>query len=74
VTLSLADAIRLITGAVKKANQIGTKIIIAMCDAGGRLLALMNGAMWAGSFGSQSKDMASAAFGKETPHCRFVGG
>ncbi len=56
----------MIAGAIGKANQQGTKMNIAVCDAGGRLLAFqrMDGAMWAGSFGSQGKAMASAAFGR----------
>ena len=64
--LTLADANRVIAGAIEKANQIGAKMNIAVCDAGGRLLAFqrMDGAMWAGSFGSQGKAMASAAFGR----------
>lgn len=66
MTLSLADANRVIAGAIEKADQIGAKMNIAVCDAGGRLLAFqrMDGAMWAGSFGSQGKAMASAAFGR----------
>jgi glc operon protein GlcG len=66
MTLTLADANRVIAGAIEKANQIGAKMNIAVCDAGGRLLAFqrMDGAMWAGSFGSQGKAMASAAFGR----------
>src|SRR5258706_143267 len=66
MTLTLADANRMIAGAIEKANQIGAKMNIAVCDAGGRLLAFqrMDGAMWAGAFGSQGKAMASAAFGR----------
>ncbi len=66
MTLTLADANRVIAGAIEKANQIGAKMNIAVCDAGGRLLAFqrMDGAMWAGAFGSQGKAMASAAFGR----------
>ncbi len=66
VTLTLADANRVIAGAIEKANQIGAKMNIAVCDAGGRLVAFqrMDGAVWAGSFGSQGKAMASAAFGR----------
>lgn len=66
MTLTLADANRVIAGAMEKATQLNTKINIAVCDAGGRLLAFqrMDGAMWAGSFGSQGKAMASAAFGR----------
>ena len=66
MTLTLADANRVIAGAIEKANQQGTRMNIAVCDAGGRLLAFqrMDGAMWAGAFGSQGKAMASAAFGR----------
>src|ERR1700741_2742493 len=66
MTLTLADANRVIAGTMEKADQIGAKRNIAVCDAGGRLLAFqrMDGAMWAGSFGSQGKAIASAAFGR----------
>src|SRR6476469_9179131 len=66
MTLTLADANRVIAGAIEKANQIGAKMNIAVCDAGGRLLAFqrMDGAMWAGSYGSQGKAVASTAFGR----------
>lgn len=65
-TLTLADANRVIAGAVEKATAIGARMNIAVCDAGGRLIAFqrMDGAMWAGSFGSQGKAIASAAFGR----------
>ena len=57
MTLTLAEANRVIAGAIEKANQIGAKMNIAVCDAGGRLLAFqrMDGAMWAGSYGSQGR-------------------
>ena len=66
MTLTLADANRVIAGAIAKATAIGAKMNIAVCDAGGRLLAFqrMDGAMWAGSYGSQGKAVASAAFGR----------
>jgi uncharacterized protein GlcG (DUF336 family) len=64
--LTLADANRVIAGAIAKATEIGAKMNIAVCDAGGRLVAFqrMDGAMWAGSYGSQGKAVASAAFGR----------
>ena len=66
MTLTLADANRVIASAIAKAAQIGAKMNIAVCDAGGRLVAFqrMDGAMWAGSYGSQGKAVASAAFGR----------
>ena len=64
--LSLDEANKIIAGAITKAEQIGAKMNIAVCDAGGRLIAFqrMDGAMWAGSYGSQGKAVASAAFGR----------
>ena len=64
--INLADANKVIAGAIAKAEEIGAKMNIAVCDNGGRLVAFqrMDGAMWAGSFGSQGKAMASAAFGR----------
>ena len=66
MTLTLADANRVIAGATAKAVDIGARMNIAVCDAGGRLVAFqrMDGAMWAGSYGSQGKAVASAAFGR----------
>jgi glc operon protein GlcG len=66
MTLTLADANGVIAGAIENANQIGVKMNIAVCDAGGRLLAFqrMDGAMWAGAYGSQGRAVASAAFGR----------
>jgi len=39
---------------------------VAVCDAGGRLVAFnrMDGAIWAGAYGSQGKAVASVAFGR----------
>lgn len=66
MTLTLADANRVIAGAIAKAEALGAKMNIAVCDTGGRLLAFqrMDGAMWAGAYGSQGKAVASAAFGR----------
>ena len=66
MTLTLADANRVIAGAIAKAAEIGAKMNIAVCDAGGRLVAFqrMDGATWAGAYGSQGKAVASAAFGR----------
>ena len=66
MSLTLAEANRVIAGAIAKAVEMGAKMNIAVCDAGGRLVAFqrMDGAMWAGSFGSQGKAIASAAFGR----------
>ena len=66
MTLTLADANRVIASAIANAVQIGAKMNIAVYDAGGRLVTFqrMDGAMWAGSYGSQGTAVASAAFGR----------
>ena len=47
-------------GAIAKAQELNIGINIAICDAGGRLVAFqrMDNATWAGGFGSQGKAMA----------------
>ena len=64
--ITLEEANRVAQGAIAKAEELGIKINVAVCDGGGRLVAFqrMTHAMWAGSFGSQGKAMASVAFGR----------
>ena len=66
MNVTLEEANRIAAGAIVKAEEIGIKINVAVCDGGGRLVAFqrMTHAMWAGSFGSQGKAIASAAFGR----------
>jgi uncharacterized protein GlcG (DUF336 family) len=66
MALTLAEANRIIEGAIAKAKELNIKINVAVCDAGGRLMAFnrMDGAIWAGAYGSQGKAVASAAFGR----------
>ncbi|HVH73381.1 MAG TPA: heme-binding protein [Stellaceae bacterium] len=64
--LTLEEANRIVRGAIKKAEELNIRISAAVCDAGGRLVALqrMDGAIWASVYGSQGKAVASAAFGR----------
>jgi glc operon protein GlcG len=66
MALTLAEANQVIQGALDKAREIGIKISVAVCDAGGRLIAFnrMDGAIWASVYGSQGKAIASVAFGR----------
>jgi len=66
MALTLDDANRIIEGAIAKAQELDIKISVAVCDAGGRLVAFnrMNNALWAGVFGSQGKAVASAGFAR----------
>jgi glc operon protein GlcG len=64
--LTLAEANRIVEGAIAKASELNIRISAAVCDAGGRLLAFqrMDNAIWASAYGSQGKAVASAAFGR----------
>jgi glc operon protein GlcG len=66
MSLTLADANRMIEGAMAKASELDIKISAAVVDAGGRLLAFqrMEDATWASAYGSQGKAIASVAFGQ----------
>lgn len=66
MAITLAEANRIIGGAIARAGELDIKISVAVCDAGGRLIAMqrMDGAIWASAYGCQGKAVASAAFGR----------
>jgi uncharacterized protein GlcG (DUF336 family) len=66
MALTLAEANQVVEGALAKARELNIRISVAVCDAGGRLVAFnrMDGAIWAGAYGSQGKAIASVAFGR----------
>lgn len=66
MSLNLEQANRILHGAIQQANEFGIRISVSVCDAGGRLVAFqrMDGAHWAGGYGSQGKAVASAAFAR----------
>ena len=66
MAITLEEANRMVEGAIVKAKEMNIKINVAVCDAGGRLIAFnrMDGAIWGGVYGSQGKAVASAAFGR----------
>lgn len=68
MVLTLEEANRIARGAMAKAEELGVKVNVAVCDGGGRLLAFqrMDNATWAGVYGSQGKAIASAAFGRHS--------
>ena len=65
MALTLDEANRVAAGAIDHARSLDITVCVAVCDAGGRLVAFqrMDGAMWAAVYGSQGKAAASAAFG-----------
>ncbi len=64
--LNLAEANRMVQAAVGKADQLSVKVSIAVCDAGGNLLAFnrMEGASAVSATVAQGKAAASAGFGR----------
>ena len=66
MAITLAVANRIIGGAIARAEELDIKISVAVCDSGGRLIAMqrMDGAIWASAYGCQGKAVASAAFGR----------
>jgi len=66
MAITLAEANRIVAGTIAQAEEFSIKVNVAVCDAGGRLIAFgrMDGAIWAGVYGSQGKAVASAAFGR----------
>ena len=66
MALTLAEANRVVEATVAKANELNIKISVAVCDAGGRLMAFsrMDGAIWGSVYGCQGKAVAAAALGR----------
>ena len=66
MALNLADANRIINGAIAKAEELNIKVSVAVMDTGGRLLAFkrMDGAVWASVYGSQGKAVGQAGLGR----------
>ena len=66
MALTLAEANQVVQAAVDKAREMNIKISVAVCDAGGRLMAFnrMDGAIWGSVYGSQGKAIASAGFAR----------
>ena len=66
--ISLAEAKLIIEGAVEKAEELDVKVSVAVVDGGGRIVAVnkMDGAHWAGTYGSIGKAIGASAFGRPT--------
>ena len=66
MALTLEEANRIVKAAIDKGREMNIKISVAVCDAGGRLMAFnrMDGAIWASVYGCQGKAIASVAFGR----------
>jgi uncharacterized protein GlcG (DUF336 family) len=68
MSLTLDEANRMVEAAIAKAEELNILINVAVVDAGGRLMAFnrMDGAIWAGVYGSQGKAIGSVAFGRNS--------
>src|SRR3989449_8752456 len=66
MALTLAEANRIVQAALTKAQEMNIKVSVAVCDAGGRLIAFnrMDGAIWGSVYGGQGKAIASAGFAR----------
>src|SRR5262245_14361638 len=66
MALTLAEANVVVESAIAKAREMNIRISVAVCDAGGRLLAFnrMDNAIWGSVYGSQGKAIASVAFAR----------
>ena len=68
MSLTLQDANTMVEAAIAKAEELNILISVAVVDAGGRLVAFnrMDGAIFAGVYGSQGKAIGSVAFGRNS--------
>lgn len=66
MALALADANRIVQAAIVKAEELQIKLSVAVCDAGGHLLAFnrMEGAIWVSVVAAQGKAVAATGFGR----------
>ena len=66
MALTLAEANQIMQAATNRARELQIRISVAVCDAGGRLVAFnrMDGAIWGSVYGCQGKAIASAAFAR----------
>jgi uncharacterized protein GlcG (DUF336 family) len=68
VALTLDEANRVVAGAVAHAKELNIRVSVAVCDAGGRLVAFnrMDGVGWSTAYSSQGKALAAAAYSRPT--------
>ena len=66
MAINLAEAKRILDGAVAQAEEFNIKVSVAVVDNGGRPIAMnkMDGAIWASTYGCMGKAVGSSAFGR----------
>ncbi|PKB78755.1 MAG: hypothetical protein BZY88_16795 [SAR202 cluster bacterium Io17-Chloro-G9] len=68
MALTLADANRMVSAAIKAAEEKNIKLSVSVCDAGGNLLAFnrMEGAIIISAIAAQGKAVGSVSFGRDS--------
>ena len=66
MAITLSEANRMVQAAVDKAHELNIRLSVAVCDAGGHLMAFnrMEGANWVTAIVVQGKAVAAAGFGR----------
>ncbi len=66
MALTMADADRMIRAAIAKAEEFNAKLGVAVCDAGGRLVAYnrMNGAHWVSAYNAPGKALTAVGLNR----------
>src|SRR4051812_37406450 len=64
MAITLDEADRMVAAATAKARQLNGNASVAVCDAGGQLIAFkrLDGAFWASGIAAQGKAITSVAF------------
>ena len=68
MALTLDEANRMVQAGINKAKEMNINLSIAVCDAGGHLLAFnrMEGAIWMSATVAQGKVVAATGFGRDS--------
>ena len=66
MALTLDEANRMVQAAISKAKELNVNMSVAVCDAGGHLLAFsrMEGCIWISAAVAQGKATAAVGFGR----------
>ena len=68
MAITLSDANRMVGAAIREAENLGINLSVAVCDAGGHLLAFnrMEGAIFISAIAAQGKAIGAAGFGRDS--------
>ena len=68
MAITLSDANRMVGAAIREAENLGINLSVAVCDAGGHLLAFnrMEGAIFISAIAAQGKAIGAAGVGRNS--------